>query len=206
MRRLPAAAVVAGTLGTAALGCTFLASFEDRPGLDGGARDARVLDEPRDAGGVEEEPTADVASPAPDAAPPPDKCDLAFDRAAIKGCAEFEENGQVCGDNPTFTDYPPSDRAKDVITCSKTRGVLCIQHCTGACAHLPSGFPDQCDACENRADKLYCGIEMGWPTKNFHLLVRCTAGRLVQGAAADGGPRNCANGCEPSATGDARCL
>lgn len=204
MRRIAIAAVfTTATLVFHVVGCTFLVSFDDQPGVD-----ASVATADRVTPSVDAARTPDP-EPAIDATPGPadEKCDLEIDRTLVKGCASYEENGIVCADGTGLTQYPPSDRQKDVVTCSKTKGAICIRHCVIACAHLPAGFPDQCDDCGGKADKLYCGIEMkGWPTAEFGLLVRCMGGRLVEGEPGAGGPKNCGKGCKPSATGDATCL
>jgi hypothetical protein len=196
------AGIVAAFFGIGA-GCTFLVSFDEKP---------------RDSGVPLPDRTSQPTSSASDTGPPdedsglappdPSKCDLSFDSGAIDGCTGFQENGQICGDNRGLTNYPgnAADRVKDVVTCSKTRGVICVQHCATKCAHLPSGFPDQCDQCAGRVDGTYCGLEMqGWPNNNFNLLIRCTGERMVE-APATGSPRNCTGGCQPGANGTGRCL
>jgi hypothetical protein len=200
------AGVITALFGIGA-GCTLLVSFDDKP-RDSGVPlpDRTTQPTSSNTNDTGPEPDEDSGLSPPD----PSKCDLAFDRAAIKGCVAFQENGQICGDNQGLTNYPgnQADRGKDVVTCSKTRGVICVQHCATKCAHLPEGFPDQCDLCAGRFDGMYCGLEMqGWPNNNFNLLIKCTAGRMVEGATAGGGPRNCgAAGCQPGANGTARCL
>jgi hypothetical protein len=200
MRRLLAtvSGLAAGTALTLAAGCTFLVSFDDVP--NGGAD---VVPLPgRDTGGP---PFREDARPLDSGTTPqPDTCDNQFPLKDVKGCENFVENGQVCSDNRGIT-YPPGrDAATDVVTCTKINGAraICVKHCTGpgGCAHLPDGFPDQCDQCTTKANGTYCGSEMvGWVNDNYRLLVTCTNGRMSARAA-------CATGCDAkNANGNAAC-
>ena len=188
---------VAGALFAMGAGCTFLISFDDVPQADAGpSADASTPPVARDSGTVESPPPDSV-----DAAPPvpvTPACDTTFPLDEVKGCASFVEGGQVCADNPGLTAYP-GDRTKDVVTCSKTQGATCVRHCV-ACAHLPSGFPDQCDQCIGKPNGRYCGTDMGWQPENFRLLVTCTNDRLANATACS------TRGCDSQGgTGSAAC-
>ena len=77
-----------------------------------------------------------------------------------------------------------------------------VEHCPIACAHLPSGFPDECDNCNGRPSGDYCGSEMGWDARNYNLLVRCTQGRLATSPQPFNCPTNCQTG---NGNGTAKC-
>ena len=201
MRRAPSTASgIAGALALFAVGagCTFLISFDDVPQTDaGGAPDATAVRPPSSR-------DADVASPVTDAGdaspavPVMPACDTTFPLDQVKGCAAFVEGGQICADNPGLTSYP-GDRQTDVVTCSKTQGATCVRHCI-ACAHLPEGFPDQCDQCIGRPNGKYCGTDMGWQPENFRLLVTCTNERMATATACS------TRGCDSKGgTGNAAC-
>jgi len=174
------------------VGCTFLVSFDDVPtrdgGTDAGRRDARTF--------PTTEPTDDPPPlPRRDASttpPPVPTCDPTFPLAQVTGCGSFIEGAQVCASNPGIG-YPSGrDRTTDLVTCTRDGGVRasCVRHCPGigGCAALPNGFPDQCDACTGRTDGLYCGLELGWPSR---ILVTCSGGRMSARVAC---PLTCSNG------------
>ena len=190
--------VGAGTLSAFGGGCTFLISFDDVPQQDAGAGpDAGTARPPatRDAEGPGEVPDSGDASPQVPTTP---ACDTTFPLEEVIGCASFVEGGQICADHPGITAYP-GNRETDVVTCSKTQGATCVRHCI-ACAHLPEGFPDQCDQCIGKPDGKYCGTDMGWQPQNFRLLVTCTNERMAAATACS------TRGCDSKGgTGDAAC-
>jgi hypothetical protein len=179
--------VVAGTIAVLSFvgltnGCTLLVSFDDvpqtpsdaTPRRDGPSRDTSPqVDEPDSEAGPE--------------VPVTPACDTSFPLTEVKGCAAFVEGAEVCADDDGFTSYP--GQPTDLVACSKTQGATCVRHCV-ACAHLPSGFPDQCDECVGKADGTYCGTEMGWEPVHFRLLVRCIGGRMSEATACN------ASGCD----------
>ena len=201
MRRTPSTAfgIACGgalfAIASTAAGCTFLISFDDVPETDAGVVDGPVRPQPsRDAD------ASGRALDAGDAGAPPvtPACDTTFPLDEVQGCASFVEGGQICADNPGLTSYP-GDRSTDVVTCSKTQGATCVRHCV-ACAHLPEGFPDQCDQCIGKPDGNYCGTDMGWQPENFRLLVTCTNERMASATACS------TRGCDSKGgTGDAAC-
>ncbi|MDF2697724.1 MAG: hypothetical protein K0S65_6107 [Labilithrix sp.] len=157
-------------------GCTFLISFDDAPVEDAGAPiDLPDRSAPSRDTGAPVQPDVDSGDANPPIPVTP-ACDTTFPLDQVKGCATFVEGGQICADNPGLTSYP-GDRTKDVVTCSKA-GATCVRHCV-ACAHLPEGFPDQCDQCIGKVDGRYCGTDMGWQPDNFRLLVTCTNERMA---------------------------
>ncbi len=178
-------------------GCTFLISFDDVPQTDAGGAEASVRQpEPRDA--EIPEPSLADAGDASATVPVTPACDTTFPLSQVKGCEAFVEGGQICADNPGLTAYP-GDRSTDVVTCSKTQGATCVRHCI-ACAHLPEGFPDQCDQCIGKPNGKYCGTDMGWQPQNFRLLVTCTNERMSAVSACS------TRGCDSKGgTGDAAC-
>ncbi len=197
-RALSTASAIAGALALFAVGagCTFLISFDEVPQTDaGGAPDAAV----RPPG----TPDAEVDPPVTDgdgsaSIPAMPACDTTFPLDQVKGCEVFVEGGQVCADHEALTAYP-GNRETDVVTCSKTQGATCVRHCV-ACAHLPAGFPDQCDQCIGKPNGKYCGTDMGWQPENFRLLVTCTNERLATATACS------TRGCDSKGgTGNAAC-
>ena len=184
----------AGALSAFVAGCTFLISFDEAPEDD--ARSASP-----DAGGIPPSPGDGAVERRPDDGTPipvTPACDTTFPLDQVKGCAAFVEGGQICADNPALTDYP-GNRETDVVTCSKTQGAICVRHCV-ACAHLPAGFPDQCDQCIGKANGAYCGTDMGWQPDNFRLLVTCTNERMATATACS------SRGCDSKGgTGSAAC-
>jgi hypothetical protein len=203
MRRAPSNAFVAavvGSLVTTSAGCTFLISFDEVPPADAGSPVEASVPPP-----VQPPEPGETGAPEPGAdsgdarAPVPvmPACDATFPLDQVKGCAGFLEGAQVCADNPGLTAYP-GDRTKDVVTCSKN-GATCVRHCE-ACAHLPEGFPDQCDLCMGKPNGKYCGTDMGWQPQNFRLLVTCTNDRMQNAAPCS------ARGCDSKGgTGSAAC-
>lgn len=187
---------VTGALFVLGAGCTFLISFDDVPQSDAGGAplDSSPGPQPSRDGDVEPAP-GDAGAPPIPVTP---ACDTTFPLDQVKGCASFVEGGQICADNPGLTAYP-GDRSTDVVTCSKTQGATCVRHCV-ACAHLPSGFPDQCDQCIGKPNGKYCGTDMGWQPENFRLLVTCTNDRMSAVAACS------TRGCDSKGgTGNAAC-
>lgn len=181
MRRLLTAAfgtLVALVFIGAADGCTLLVSFDDEP----------VADASTDQKTLPDRELPDTFVPAEDAGPdvptPPrmPACDPGFALSDIKGCDVFVDGAEVCADN--FTNYP--GKQTDLVACSKQQGATCVRHCT-ACAHLPSGFPDQCDQCIGMPDGTYCGTDMGWSPAHFKLLVTCTGERMDSATACASG-------------------
>jgi hypothetical protein len=175
-------------------GCTFLISFDDVPLRDAGVvADAFVRPPPIDTGVV--------TPPKPDAAPT-DPCDRTADLKRIQGCNQFVANGQACADNAAFDPYPFQSTVKrDVVTCNGG-DAICLEHCTTACAHLPNGFPDECDMCTGKIDGDYCGSEMGWDARSYGLLVRCTSNVLATTPKPTACPDQCLAG---DGKGTARC-
>ena len=200
MRRAsaPLLGIAFGALLLSGAGCSLLISFDEVPSDDAGTDVGRPPTRTTPDAGV---PSTDVdAGSTPDGGPlvpVTPACDTTYPLSAIKGCGSIAEGGQICADNPALTSYP-TDRTNDVVTCSKT-GATCVRHCT-ACAHLPSGFPDQCDQCAGKTDGKYCGTDMGWQPENFRLLVTCTAGRMSAASACS------TRGCDSKGgTGNAAC-
>ena len=172
------AAVTWSVLGLAG-GCTFLVSFDDIPQAQtkpDAAVDVVDAPSPPDA-----EVPVEAATESGTTVPVTPACDSTFPLDQIEGCATFVEGAQICADNPGLTKYP-GDRTTDVVACSKTQGATCVRHCI-ACAHLPAGFPDQCDQCIGKPDGTYCGTDMGWQPEHFRLLVTCAGERLKETTA-----------------------
>ena len=193
--RVLAGASMAAGVALAGGGCTLLVSFDDVPVRDAGAADSARITPTATATATT---TAPPPPPPPDASPT-DPCDRTLDLSRVKGCDTFVANAQVCADHPAFAPYPfTSTRERDVVTCNKP-DAICVEHCPTACAHLPAGFPDDCDRCAGKPDGEYCGSEMGWDARSYGLLVRCSAGRVA------GTPTACAVGCITGAGGTARC-
>ena len=172
---------------SAVLGCTFLIGFDEEP--DGGTpaeTDASTVRDAGDAGSAVADAKPDVAIVAEPA------CDPAFPLAQVTGCDKFQNNGQICATNQTFG-YPAGyTRTTDIVTCSNVNNVAkasCVRHClgSGGCASLPSGFPDQCDTCQGRANGTYCGTAMGFATSDAPLLVTCTTNKLSTVKSCDAG-------------------
>jgi hypothetical protein len=141
-----------------------------------------------------------------DSGPPPSSsgCDTSLNLTQVPGCNHFIAGARACADNTNLQPYPfTTTKPHDVVTCNGTNA-SCVQHCTALCAHMPSGFPDECDNCAGKVDGTYCGTEMGsWQTKNNNLLVQCRSGVFQTSPA----PINCINGCQSGAgRGTARCL
>jgi hypothetical protein len=184
--------VLAATFGLATsalyafgVGCTFLVPFEDAP-TEAGA-DIRSP-RPRD-GNVIEPADATVTEEAATLPPPSGNCDQFPKMDEIEGCQALVENGQVCGDSNLLKFPAGHDPSAFVVTCSKVNGAICVKECTGPgkCVHLPSGFPDVCDQCEDRVGT-YCGKDMpGWPPANFGLLVACKDNRAGEIIVCDAG-------------------
>lgn len=184
-------AAAIGTLLSLGAGCTFLVSFDEVGDADAGLG---PLDPNRD--GASDSSVATDAGPIPIPITPP--CDSTFALSEIRGCETFVEGAQICADNRGITAYP-GNRATDVIACSKSQGATCVRHCV-ACAHLPSGFPDQCDQCIGKADGVYCGTDMGWQPEHFRLLVTCEGERVARAVPCSD------RGCDSvSGAGDAVC-
>lgn len=190
--------VLAGGLVGASAACTFLITFDDVPSADAG-------DEAPPDSAPSAPPSTASTSPPPPPPPAPDAsapapitppCDATFPLKEVQGCASYVEGAQICADSTSLTSYP-GDRTHDLVTCSK-EGATCVRHCA-ACAHLPNGYPDQCDACSDKTDGTYCGTDMGWQPVHFKLLATCTGGRVASASA-------CANGCDSQGgTGTAKC-
>jgi hypothetical protein len=196
MRRALSPPILVGALFVFGEGCTFLVSFDDVAPDDASTPiEAPVRPPPeRDTGAPEPELDSGDASPKVPTTP---ACDTSFPLAQVKGCATFVQDGQICADSPAITEYP-GDRTRDVVTCSKA-GATCVRHCV-ACAHLPSGFPDQCDQCMGKPNGTYCGTDMGWQPDNFRLLVTCKNERMATATACS------ASGCDSKGgTGSAAC-
>lgn len=175
----------------AADGCTFLVSFDDVPVEDAGIDRRQSADRELPDTFTPE----DVGTDAP-IRPPTPPCDPAFPLSEVKGCETFINGAEVCADNSALVDYPGA--STDLVACAKQQGATCVRHCI-ACAHLPEGFPDQCDQCIGRPDGTYCGTDMSWQPIHFKLLVTC-AGERMDSARA------CANGCDSKGgTGSAEC-
>lgn len=174
-------------------GCTFLVSFDDEPAPQVDASDAQVVPDTN----VPDVLTDPIAPPPDRVVPVTPACDTSFPLNEIEGCATFVEGSEVCADSAGLTAYP-GDRSTDLVACSKTQGATCVRHCI-ACAHLPSGFPDQCDQCVDKDDGKYCGTEMGWQPIHFRLLVTCANHRVVSAAP-------CSTACDSNgSTGAALC-
>ena len=185
---------------SAVLGCTFLIGFDEEP--DGGAlseADASTVKDGGDGGTGTTGP--DAKADAPIVAEP--ACDTAFPLAQVTGCDKFTNNGQICATNDTFG-YPAGfSRATDIVTCSNVNGVgkaSCVRHClgSGGCASLPSGFPDQCDTCQNRPNGTYCGSDMGFTKTDAPLIVTCAGSKLSA-------VHNCDAGCAAKTDTTAAC-
>jgi hypothetical protein len=185
--------------------CTFLITFDDQP-----KHDAGPLTSPTNtnasSSGVDPFPTTTTSPTGTvqpfDAGPPIGSCDTSLDPRQVLGCEHFSVQGaQVCADNPDFTDPYTSTISRDLITCDAPNAV-CIQHCASRCAHLPDGFPDQCDTCSSRSlsDGDYCGSELGWVPKDANLLVHCRSGAMSQSSP----PEVCLGTCV-AASGLAHC-
>jgi hypothetical protein len=176
-------------------GCTFLISFDDVPQTDAGAPLDASEDRADDDTGAPE--TVDDGGDERASPPAMPACDTSFPLDEVEGCAVFNEGAQACADNSSFSAYP-GDRSKDVVTCSKS-GATCVRHCA-ACAHNPSGFPDQCDQCAGKLNGTYCGTDMGWVSADFRLRVTCTDQRMSAVTACS------ARGCDSKGgTGSAAC-
>lgn len=199
MRRVVSAALgafVATAFLVLADGCTFLVQFDDVPP----SVDATDTKPPlRDSGADVADTLVPGTDAEPDAPPPYPSCDQSFPLDQVEGCDLFVDDAEVCADNSGITSYP-GDRSKDLVACSKTQGATCVRHCV-ACAHLPPGYPDQCDQCVDRPDGDYCGTDMGWQPKHFKLLVTCANGRVQ--AATPCSDKGCASN---GGTGGAACV
>jgi hypothetical protein len=183
--------------------CTLLITFDDQPKHDAGpspttSNSSSSGEDPFPSA----TPTTTSTAPPPDAGLPIGSCDNSLDPSKVLGCDNFGVQGaQVCADNPQLEDPYTSTISRDLITCNPPSAV-CIQHCASRCAHLPEGFPDQCDTCSSRSlsDGDYCGSELGWISKDANILVHCRSGAISQSAP----PQACAGTCVTGG-GTARC-
>jgi hypothetical protein len=149
-------------------------------------------------------PTTTTTTPLPDAGPviTGENCDTALDLTRIHGCNQFTQNARACADNNSFAPYPFTDtRTRDVVTCNTN--ATCVQHCATQCAHLPNGFPDECDHCQGKLDGTYCGSEMtSWQAKSTNVLLHCRGGIMETSPV----PEPCAVRCTVGTTqGTSRC-
>lgn len=149
-------------------GCTLLVSFDEVPVEDAGitgpaARppDVTVVD----AGDLDAPATPDADVPA-DAAPD-------FTRA----CAA-KPDGKYCNGNQIVVDGGSKD---DLVTCLNEKTVS-VKRCTTGlgCVRMPSGYPDECDSCQGKANGLYCGDDFaGWHPMNARARIRCDNDAIV---------------------------
>lgn len=182
-------------------GCTFLISFDEEADGGSAATDDASTPTTRDAGDGSTTTPRDAGDAAVLAEPP---CDTNFPLGQVSGCNTFQNNGQACATNSSFTSYPAGyTRSNDIVTCQNTGGVakaICVRHCAGAggCASLPNGFPDQCDTCQGRTNGTYCGGDLGFTKDDAPLLVTCTSNKMSARIACDAG-------CNPKTVGNAAC-
>ncbi len=176
-------------LALASGGCTLLARFDDLPGAEcdgGGCADATVpvsplpdaspgpVDAgPTDAGASDARSRADAAAPS-DAAP-----------------CEGLKSGTYCA-NDGLHDYPGSP--SDLVVCDGG-AIATVRRCDAGCLPLSNPFPDTCNACDQKANGLYCGRDfLGFPAENADFLIQCQASNAVQIVT-------CAHGCLSKAAG-----
>jgi hypothetical protein len=188
------------------VGCTFLISFDDMPKKDAGAAPTDTTTSPQP---TDTEPTSVPTTTTPTTTattPPPDAsvssgCDRSLDLSRLSGCEHFAvPNAQICADNIDFAPYPyPGPASRDLVTCN-AGSATCVQHCSGACAHLPDGVPDECDPCIGKTDGAYCGSELAWGTKGANVLIHCSRGAM----STSPGPQSCPTTCIAGG-GAARC-
>ena len=198
--RTAAAVALLGASIAAAVGCTFLITFDDVPKRDAGTPTATsppdTTTPPID--------TIPTSTPFDSGLPPTsESCDTSLNRAQVNGCDQFSvPDAQVCAHDSSLSPYPfTSTVERDLVTCNEG-AATCIVHCATRCVGLPSGSPDQCDHCAGRTNGLYCGSELSWVTKDSNLLVQCSSGAVATTPA----PTRCTNTCVPgSPAGSARC-
>jgi hypothetical protein len=164
-------------------GCTFLVSFDDVPGDDAAA--PMTTSRPPDVNVTDSGP--DQRAPAPDASDGPEG---GADYSAV--CTGLPD-GKYCNGNQIVVDAGSKD---DLITCLNGKAVsvkLCPKG--SGCQRMVSGYPDECDECEGRANGQYCGDDFpGWHPLNARARIRCDNGAIV-------GSLICANQCTGTGPG-----
>lgn len=201
--RTAMAVMLLGGSVAAAVGCTFLITFDDVPKRDAGTTTTTATTPPDD---TIPPPVDTIPTSTPDTGPPVptgETCDTTVNRAAVGGCNNFNApDAQVCARDSLLSPYPFTATVdRDLVTCNNN-AATCIVHCTTRCTSLPSGFPDECDHCSGRTNGTYCGSELGWVTKDGNLLVQCSSG----GVATSPAPSPCASSCIPGTpAGSAHC-
>jgi hypothetical protein len=186
-------------------GCTFLVSFDEKPGAKDAGSTRDVSTRPT-ATETSTFPTSTQTTTSPiDSGPPPETCDTALNLNQVNGCEDFAvANALVCAKNGSLQPYPfTTTQTRDLVTCNGGNAI-CVKHCQTNCSQLPDGIPDQCDRCTGRRDGTYCGKELGWDTRANEVLVRCVGGTM---SSANPAPVDCDTTCQTGNNlGTATCL
>lgn len=170
MRPIVAACgAVLGSVVSAAwiVGCSLLVTFDELPADDSGI--ALPTARPPDVSVVDG--GADASAPA-DGGP---ATDAAVDYSAV---CTGKADGKYCNGNQIGVDGGSSD---DLITCLNGKTANVKPCATGnGCVRMPSGFPDECDQCQGKANGLYCGDDFtGWHPMNAKTRIRCDNDAIV---------------------------